>query len=145
MNLKDFVVPEWINIEYTNPQKALECADLAIVASGTATIEATVFGTPMIIVYKMRLLSWWLSKLFIKVNYAGMVNIIAKKEIMPEFLQNNAKVKPLGEEAFNIINNPTYLDKMNFELSKIKEKLKSTNASQKAAKHILSLSNIDDF
>ena len=79
----DLHIPNWINIEKNNPQKALECADFAIVASGTSTIEATVYETPMIIIYKMSYLSWLLSKFLIKVNYVGMVNIIANSMIMP--------------------------------------------------------------
>ena len=142
LNLKQFVIPDWISIENENPQKALECADLALVASGSATIEAAVFGTPMIIVYKMHLLSWWISKLFIKVNYAGMVNIIANRKIMPEYLQNNAAAQTIANKANNIINSKKQLKEMQLELLHIKEKLKTKGASQKAANHILLLSNI---
>ena len=51
-------LPDWIQVESKYSQKALECGDLAFVASGTSTVEATVFGTPMIIIYKMATLSW---------------------------------------------------------------------------------------
>ena len=145
LNLKNFVIPDWIIIENENPQKALECANLALVASGTATLEAAVFGTPMIIVYKMHLLSWWISKLFIKVNYAGMVNIIANRKIMPEYLQSKAVAQTIASEANNIISNKNKLKEMQLELLKIKEKLKTKGASQKAANYILLLSNIHDI
>ena len=104
LNLNNFSIPNWIQIENDHPQKALECADLALVASGTATIESAVFGTPMIIIYKMATLSWWLSKLLVKSDYAGMVNIISGKKIIPEFLQNQARVESITKEAFTIIN-----------------------------------------
>ena len=89
--------------ENDNPIKALESADLAFVASGSATLEAAIFNTPMIIVYKMNQLSWYISKLFIKVDYAGMVNIIADEKIMPEYIQEKATVKAITNEAIEII------------------------------------------
>ena len=70
INWSQWIIPKFIKIESTNPTKALECADIAMIASGTSTIEAAVFGTPMIIIYKMSQVSWWLSKLLVKIKYA---------------------------------------------------------------------------
>ena len=139
INLNEFNMPDWIKIEEKNPQKALECGDLALTASGTSTIEAAVFGTPMIIVYKMSFLSWLLSKVLVKVDFAGMVNIIANKEIMPEYLQNNANVNSITKNIINIMDNKNELIDMELKLSQISEKLKSNNASKKAADHIMAL------
>ena len=72
------------------PLRALEMADIAIIASGTATLQALLLGTPGIIVYKMNSLSWLLTKCFVKIKYAGIVNILANKIIYPELLQNQA-------------------------------------------------------
>ena len=134
-----FSIPNWIQIEKDCPQKALECADVALVASGSATLEAAVYGVPMIIIYKMAILSWWLSKLLVKTNYAGMVNIIAKKKIMPEYLQYQATVKSITNETFEIISNGEKQKEMRSELLRVKKTLQSSSASQIAAKHILSL------
>ena len=68
LNPAHFSIPDWIQIEIKHPQKALECADLALVASGSATLEAAVFGTPKIIIYKKAVVSWWLSKLLVKAD-----------------------------------------------------------------------------
>ncbi len=139
INLDKFNIPNWIKIENKIPQRALECGDLALTASGTSTIEAAVFGTPMLIVYKMSVLSWYLSKLFVKVKFAGMVNIIANKEIMPEFLQNDANINSITKNLINILNNKKKLENMKLELLQVSEKLKSNNASKKAANHIMAL------
>lgn len=139
INLDKFNIPNWIKIENKIPQRALECGDLALTASGTSTIEAAVFGTPMLIVYKMSVLSWYLSKLFVKVKFAGMVNIMANKEIMPEFLQNDANVNSITKNLINILNNNKKLENMKLELLQVSEKLKSNNASKKAANHIMTL------
>ena len=134
-----WILPDWIHFESESPQKALECADLAFVASGTATFEAAIYGTPMVIIYKMALISWWISKLLIKVPYAGMVNIIAEKEIMPELIQENANLENLFSEATLILKNPEKLEKMKADLNKIKHQLNGSRASNNAAKHILGI------
>ena len=104
LDLSTFLIPNWIKVENKYPQKALECADFSLVASGSATLEAAVFGTPMVIVYKMSLLSWLLSKLLVRTEYAGMVNIIAGKKIIPEYIQNEATIQAISKECLNIIN-----------------------------------------
>ena len=111
---------------------------MALVASGSATLEAAVFGTPMIIIYKMAILSWWLSKLLVKTDYAGMVNIIAGKKIMPEFIQNQAIAESITNEVLEMINNRERWKVMKSELLLVKQKLLDSGASQRAAKHILS-------
>ena len=132
-------LPDWIQVESKYPQKALECGDLAFVASGTSTVEATVFGTPMIVTYKMATLSWWLSKILVNVPFAGMVNILAEKEIMPELLQENATVEKLSSIALSILKNPDTLQKMKKDLNLIQNKLNGEGASKRAAIKILEL------
>ncbi|MBC8256469.1 MAG: lipid-A-disaccharide synthase [Candidatus Marinimicrobia bacterium] len=136
INWSQWSLPNWIQIESDNPQKALECADLALVASGTATLEAAVFGTPMIIIYKMATISWWLSKLLVKVPYAGMVNIIAGKKIIPELLQENATSEKLFYTALSILKNPPKMEKMMADLKEVQVTLEGVGASKKAATQI---------
>ena len=138
MSLDHFQMPDWIRIERDCPQHALECADLALVASGSATLEAAVFGTPTLIIYKMAILSWWLSKLLIKTDYAGIVNIIAGKKIMPEFLQNDATSESITNKALEIINSREKQEQMKSDMFNVKQKLNGMGASQRVAQHILS-------
>ncbi len=141
INWSQWIIPKFIKIESTNPTKALECADIAMIASGTATIEAAVFGTPMIIIYKMSQVSWWLSKLLVKIKYAGMVNIISNKKIVPELLQNNATPDKLYSTMINLINNHLSLDKMKADLLLVKSNLQGNGASKNAAKNIIDLTS----
>ena len=141
INWSQWIIPKFIKIESTNPAKALECADLAMIASGTSTIEAAVFGTPMIIIYKMSQVSWWLSKLLVKIKYAGMVNIISNKKIVPELLQNNATPDKLYSTMINLINNHLSLDKMKADLLLVKSNLQGSGASKNAAKNIIDLTS----
>ena len=93
----------------------------------------------------MNLLSWCLTKIFVNVNYAGMVNIIANKEIMPEYLQNDAKANSIKNNIIKIINNDNLLNKMKKELLQITEKIKCENASKRAASHIMELLKKNEF
>ena len=140
VNIEKCKVPSWICIETKNPQKALECADLALVASGTSTVEAAVFGTPMIIIYKMSPISWWLSKNMVNVPYAGMVNIIAGSMIMPEVLQSEVTVDCIYKMVKGIIYNPEKTTQMKSDLFIVKNLLKSRENTKTAAMYILDLS-----
>lgn len=140
INIQDIKIPDWIIIEKDDPRKSLECADLALVASGTSTLEAAVFGTPMIIIYKMSNISWFISKLFIKVKYAGMVNIIAESMIIPELLQNDLNSSNLYDMTLKIINNPECIKKMKSDLSDIKDSLIINGKNKSAAEYITNLS-----
>ena len=74
-----------------------------------------------------------------------MVNIIAGKEIMPEFLQNNANQNSITKKIINIFKRDDALKEMKSDLLLIKKKLKSNNASKKAANHIILLLNKKNF
>ena len=139
VNWSQWSFPDWIQVESEYPQKALECADLALVASGTSTLEAAVFGTPMIVIYKMATISWWISRVLVSVSFAGMVNIIAGKEIMPELIQKNATPERVFSTASSILKNPEKIEKMVADLKEVKVKLKGVGASNKAATYILEL------
>jgi lipid-A-disaccharide synthase len=97
----------------------------------------------MIIIYKMASLSWWLSKLLVKVPYAGMVNIIAGRKIMPELLQENVNPERVYIEASDLLSNPEKLKDMRAELRLVQDSLKGNGASEKAASFILELNKQD--
>jgi lipid-A-disaccharide synthase len=141
INIDKWNIPSWIHIEKRYPQKALECADLALVASGTSTVEAAVFGTPMIIIYKMSLLSWWLSKKLVKIPYVGMVNIIAGSMIMPEILQAEATASKIYKTAQEILGNPEKITQMKSNLLNVQNLLKGRENMKSAAKYILDMSD----
>ena len=94
-------IPENFKIEL-NARKAMTSATAAIVSSGTATLECAVEETPIVVCYKISLLSWLLTKFMINIHYASIVNLIADDAIVPEYLQNKmtpenlaAAVEPL--------------------------------------------------
>lgn len=114
-------------------------SDLALVASGTATLETACFLTPLIIVYKTSLFTWILAKLLIKIKFIGIVNIIAKEEVAPEFIQFDATADKISKKVFAMLK-PDALAKAKQELKeKVLDKIDNGGASTKAAETILSL------
>ncbi|MDA2911808.1 lipid-A-disaccharide synthase, partial [Nitrospiraceae bacterium AH_259_D15_M11_P09] len=72
------------------PNEIMALSDLLLVASGTATLQAAVIGTPMVITYRASWLTYWLARMLIKVKHIGLVNIVAGRGIVPELLQHEA-------------------------------------------------------
>ncbi len=115
----------------------LSVADFAIVASGTATLETAIIGTPFIITYKTNLINYIAYKIVVKNKILGLVNWIAGKVIVPEFLQYNATSEKLARAALEIIRDDSKRSAMIAELKKIKGSLGSPGASHRAALAIL--------
>ena len=124
---------------YDQTYDIMQHADLLIVASGTATLESALYETPMIIVYRVDPLSFFLGKRLVKLKNIGLVNVIAGKEIVPEFIQgdfNAGKVAPMaGKLLFDDVKR-TYVIK---SLKKIRHVLGSPGAAKRAAEMALSL------
>jgi lipid-A-disaccharide synthase len=78
-----------------NSHGAMRAADLVVLASGTATLEAMLLKRPMIICYRLAPLTWMLAKRLVKVKYVGLPNLLAREPLVPELLQNKATVSEL--------------------------------------------------
>jgi len=115
-------------------------SDLALVASGTATLETAIIGTPLVITYKVGLGTLIAYNLVAKTRFLGIVNIIADKEIAPEFLQYDATPENIAAKLLELIRDKAKLSAMRDELAKVKSSLGAPGASMRAARAILSLS-----
>ena len=111
----------------------ISCADLALVASGTATLETALLGIPMVIVYKISLLSYLIGRLIVDVKNIGLVNIIAGKTIVPELIQGDACGKRIAVEALAILTNEEKKQEMIKELMAIRARLGEPGAAIRAA------------
>jgi lipid-A-disaccharide synthase len=111
----------------------LDEATLLITASGTVTLEAAIAGTPMIIVYKVSNLSYWLAKLLVRVEYIGLANLVAGKTVVPELIQHEASAEKIAHQAFQLLGDEKRLAEMRRELSCIAKSLGAPGASQRAA------------
>jgi len=108
-------------------------ADIAMVASGTATLETALLGTPMIVAYKVSPLSYLMGRIFIDIDHIGLVNIIAGRTVAPEFIQGNAKAEKMAEEISDILDDKKRMNEIKAELKKVREKLGKPGAAKRAA------------
>ncbi len=119
--------------------KTLDClniADFALVCSGTATLETAIMQKPFAIIYKMGLLNYLLYRPQIKIPYIGIVNIVAGKLVVPEFIQFGASPKKIAKTAIRILKDPAKLERAKFDLGCVRNLLGEKGASTRAARII---------
>lgn len=119
--------------------EVMAASDLILVASGTATLEAAIIGTPMVIVYRLAFVSWLVGRLLIRVPYIGMVNLVAGKGIVPELIQFEATPDRIAEEARRLLESPDRRRAMQEQLHEVRDRLGPPGAVSRAADAILEL------
>jgi lipid-A-disaccharide synthase len=117
----------------------MNVSDLLITASGTATLEAAVVGTPMVIVYKVSALSYWVGRCLIRVDHIGLVNLVAGRRVMPELIQRDANPERIKEEALRILKDPTRSREMREAMAEVRQLLGQPGAAERAARIVYSL------
>lgn len=113
--------------------------DFALVASGTATLETALLGTPFFLLYKASWSTYLLGKRLIRVPYLGLVNLLAGKEVVPEFIQRDAHPETIAHEAKTLLQNQELYARMKEEFLKVREGLGEEGASKRAAESILKM------
>ena len=119
--------------------QVMRAADLVITASGTATLEAGLLGTPMVIVYRVSLLTWWAGKLLVDVPSIGMVNLVVGRRVVPELLQWEFTPNRVAETALGLVRDPAALDRIRRDLREVRGRLGEEGASRRAAQEILTM------
>ncbi|MFA7254968.1 MAG: lipid-A-disaccharide synthase [Candidatus Omnitrophota bacterium] len=114
----------------------VKAMDFAYVASGTATLETALIGTPFFLLYKASWSTYLLGKHLIKVPYLGLVNLLADDKVVPEFIQQDAHPETLAHEAKFFLQTPELQQKMKEEFRQVREKLGEKGASARAAKEV---------
>ena len=122
-----------------NSYEAIAQSDLAIVCSGTATLECALLTVPMIISYKASLLTYAIAKKVIQVPCIGMPNLILGEKKFPELLQKEATPQKIAEEAVLILTDLTRQKTMRRDLEEVSRRLGAPGASARAAEEILKI------
>jgi len=112
---------------------ALQHCEVAIVASGTATLEAALLERPMVVVYRVSRLTWRLGGLFVKVPFYSMVNILASKLVVPELIQSDFTATSLATRVEYLLDHPQAQQEMVQELRALKKRLGPGGAVSRAA------------
>jgi lipid-A-disaccharide synthase len=133
--------PAPINVEITTGEikDVFRQCDWVMAASGTVTLEAAIAGIPMIVLYKMSPVSYWLARKLVKLTHASLVNLIAGREVVPELLQQEATPENIVKTASCRINDPEARHRMEKELDEVRKMLGGPGASDRVARIALEM------
>jgi lipid-A-disaccharide synthase len=112
---------------------------LALVASGTATVETALLGTPMVVVYRLSALTYALGRPFVRVPHFAMVNLIADRRIVPELIQRDFTAERVAIEALDLLNDPSRTRAMKEDLALVRRRLGEPGASERAGREVLQI------
>ena len=113
-------------------------ARFCLVASGTATVETALFEVPMVVLYKVKALTYMLAKILVDVDAIAMVNILSGRHVVPEFIQADATAANIVPRALELIDDTPARETMTADLKCIRDTL-ATGASENAAREILAV------
>ena len=128
-------IPVMVNDTY----EIMNHSDLLLVTSGTATLESAYFGTPLIVLYRMSCLSWWIARRLVKIPDIGLVNVVAGNRIVPEYLQNEVDPKLLSPVVVELIRSPEKLRAMTQKMREVRNRLGTPGASSRVAELALEM------
>ena len=114
--------------------QALGAAHVAVVASGTATVEAALAGVPTVIVYRVSPLTFALARRLVRVPHMGMANLLAGERVFPELLQDDFTPERLAHEVLNLIQDPGRIEAVRRGLATVIRRLGGPGASARAAR-----------
>ena len=117
----------------------LKQARVALVTSGTATLETALFGVPQVVCYRGNPLSFWLARKLVKVPYVSLVNLIMGREVVKELLQKGLNEQSLALELKALLEDESYREQMHKAYQELWKGLGNGNASEKAAEAVLSM------
>jgi len=115
----------------------LAAADVAVTASGTATVQAALHGRPMIIVYRLSPLTFAIGRAFVRVHTYGMVNLVAGRPIVPELIQESFTAEAVARETMALLTDPARAAEMRRGLADVRARLGAPGASARAAAAVL--------
>ncbi len=118
---------------------ALAVADAAIVSSGTATVEAALLDVPMVVIYRVTPLTALLAKPLVRTSYFSMVNLIAKRRVVPELIQKDFTPAKVAQEVLRLLNEPRAREELRAGLAEIRKRLGPPGAVDRAADAITAL------
>ncbi len=121
---------------------ARACADAALVASGTATLETALLGTPFAIVYKLNPLTYAMAKSFVKLPYFGLANVVAGRGVVEELVQSQVNPDELEKVLIRLLD-PAIAAKIREDLGTVRQHLGEPGAAARVAEHLLQSMELD--
>jgi lipid-A-disaccharide synthase len=138
--LRDGLLPRTVIVE-ADTDTVLASCDVALIASGTATVQAALHDTPMVIVYRVSPWTYRLGRHLLNVSTFGMVNLIAGSKIVPELIQDAFTPEAVAAEAVSMLTDASRAVRIRKELLEVCDRLGGGGASHRAALAILKVAN----
>jgi lipid-A-disaccharide synthase len=135
--VREIGAPPNLKLIFNDTYNAVAAAELAVVASGTATLETAVIGTPLVVVYKASALNWRVFWPLINVPFVGMPNLIAGREVAPELLQDDLTGAKLAALVSEMMSDTGRLARARADLGEVRAQLGEARASERAARSVL--------
>ncbi len=118
---------------------ALRVADLALVCSGTATLEAALTETPMVVLYRTGWLNAAIGRYLVRIPHIGLVNVVAGRKIVPELIQGEVTPQRLADTACQLLQEPQQMANLREALSQVRSQLGTPGAAERGARRILDI------
>lgn len=134
--LKPFLVDTDIQIIRNKTYEVLKNSQLAIVTSGTATLETALLKTPEIVVYKTSPISYWIGRMLVKIKYISLVNLILDRKAVPELIQQDCEAQTIQKQIDKLISGPERVIMMQ-DYEELHEILGGPGASKRLAQRII--------
>ena len=131
--------PVKITVIKNQPYDVIQCCDVVMTTSGTATIEIALLNVPMVITYKLAALTYWLGRWLVNTPFIGLPNIILGKGFIKELIQYEATSENLAEEIERILTDKFYADQMRDNLNQVKQQLGQGGGSKNMAELALEI------
>jgi len=129
----DDLKQEGVVINKGESLRALAASDMAVIASGTATLQAVLLGIPFVVMYRLFPLTYWLGKMIVRVRHISLVNILSGREVVKELLQADASPENIIRELQRIATDSVYRDKMIEAFDRVREMFSGKSASERVA------------
>jgi len=124
--------PQKMYLMFGHAHEAMTAANVVLLASGTASLEAALIGRPMVIAYKMPRLSWLMLRHKAYLPWVGLPNILAKETLVPEFLQKAATPQAIADAVLDYFNDKKTVNELKFKFSLIHNELRQGAANRAA-------------
>jgi lipid-A-disaccharide synthase len=132
-----FSLADRVRVVTGDSSGTMQRAAAGMVASGTATLESAYFRMPFVLVYKVSWATYFAARLMMRTRFLGMPNVLADREIVPEFLQYEARPKAIADAVIRLTEDSTSREEMMAGFGAVIAKLGETGASEKTARAII--------
>ena len=139
--LEDYIrqSPLAITVIKNQPYDVIQCCDAVMTSSGTATLEIALLTVPMVIVYKLSSLTYWLGRWLVNTPFIGLPNIVLGKNVIKELIQHDATAENLSAEVMRILTDKVYAGEMRENLNQVKQQLGQGGGSENMARLALEM------